>query len=101
MFCLILRLCVTIGTKTPVEDAQVFSLLGNPTNADFSVLDFGNNISLEKNITMTNAVGQLVHQWNVNSNETTFKVQTTDLQSGMYFVTVKVGNRYFTRKLVK
>jgi hypothetical protein len=93
--------CVTIGTKTPVEDAQVFSLLGNPTNADFSVLDFGNNISLEKNITMTNAVGQLVHQWNVNSNESTFKVQTTDLQSGVYFVTVKVGNRYFTRKLVK
>jgi hypothetical protein len=93
--------CVIIGTNTPVEDAQVFSLLGNPSNADFSVLDFGNVVFLEKNITMTNAVGQLVHQWNVNSNEPTFKVQTADLQHGMYFVTVKVGNRFFTRKLVK
>ncbi|HRI60290.1 MAG TPA: T9SS type A sorting domain-containing protein [Saprospiraceae bacterium] len=92
--------CVS-ATNSPVEDAQVFSLLGNPSGAGFSVLEFGSEVAQEKSITLTNGIGQQVRQWNLNSSDATFKLQTADLQSGLYFVTVRAGDRFFTRKLVK
>jgi len=42
-----------------------------------------------------------MQQWNLNNGDATFKLQTIDLQSGIYFVTVRAGDRFFTRKLVK
>lgn len=92
--------CVS-GIHSPVEDAGVFSLLGNPSNAGVSVLDFGNNVSQEKQIALTNTIGQVLNQWIVAEAGNTFQIQTTDLQPGIYFVTVHAGNRFFTRKLVK
>ena len=92
--------CVS-GTNAPVEDAQVFSLLGNPSDAGYSVLQFGNDVSSEKHITLTNGLGQQVHQWSLNNSDVAFNLKTTDLQSGIYFVTVRAGDRFFTRKLVK
>jgi hypothetical protein len=50
---------------------------------------------------MTNSVGQVVHFWNTSGNDRNFRLQTADLQAGVYFVTVNMGNRYYTRKLIK
>ena len=92
--------CVS-GTNAPVEDAGVFSLLGNPSGTGTSVLDFGADISTEKHIILTNALGQPAGQWNLAGGNSKFSIQTVDLQPGIYFVTVNAGNRFYTRKLVK
>jgi Glycogen recognition site of AMP-activated protein kinase len=89
------------GVKSVIEDAQVFSILGNPSASNETILNFGNNTNLEKNITLTNAIGQKMHQFTVNKFEASYILPTGDLTAGFYFVTVNVGNRYFTRKLVK
>jgi len=90
----------TTGTNTPAEDALVFSLLGNPSNDGFSVLDFGNDFTSDKHILVTNTLGQVISHWNVEVGKSTFTFQTKELQSGIYFITVKAGNRFYTRKLV-
>jgi hypothetical protein len=92
--------CVS-GVNTLIEDVQLFNLLGNPAGTGESVLVFGYNAPADKTITMTNSIGQVVHFWNTSGNDENFKLQTADLQPGIYFVTVKMGNRYYTRKLIK
>ena len=90
----------TTSTLTPEKDAQVFSLMGNPSSLGYSILDFGTDLTSEKYITLTNSLGQVVRQWSVADGSSSFEVQTKDLQAGIYLVTVKVGNRFYTRKLV-
>lgn len=92
--------CVS-GANAPIEDAQVFSLLGNPSGAGYSLVEFGSEVPADKSVTLTNSIGQQVRQWNLNSSDATFSLQTTDLQAGIYFITVRAGDRFFTRKLVK
>lgn len=92
--------CVS-STITPVEDANVFTLLGNPSPDGGSVLQFDSKNLEGKTITLSNTVGQTVHQWHIPQGMASFSMETADLKAGLYFVTVREGNRYFTRKLVK
>ncbi len=91
----------TSGTNNLIEDAQVFTLLGNPAGAGASVLMFENLVSEEKTIVVSNAVGQVLNQTELASGAASFEFETGGLQSGIYFVTVRAGGRFFTRKLVK
>lgn len=90
----------TTSTITPQKDAMVFNLNGNPSGNGYSVLDFGDDRNTEKYITLSNSLGQVIRQWVVADGSSTFEIQTSDLQAGIYLVTVKVGNRFYTRKLV-
>lgn len=90
----------TTSTTSPDKDSQVFSLLGNPSSLGYSILDFGTDQSTEKYITLTNSLGQVIRQWSVADGSSSVEVKTNNLQAGIYMVTVKVGNRYYTRKLV-
>jgi hypothetical protein len=91
----------TTATQAPWEDARIFTILGNPTGEAFSVLNFGTTTIAENAVTLTNPLGQVIDQWFVAAGNTTFTLPTANLAPGMYFVTVKQGNRFFTRKLVK
>jgi hypothetical protein len=90
----------TSSAITPEKDARVFSLLGNPSGLGYSILDFGTEWTADKYVTLSNSLGQVIRQWVVTDGNATFKVDTRDLQSGIYMVTVKVGDKFFTRKLV-
>jgi hypothetical protein len=90
----------TSATQAPAKDAQVFRLLGNPSGLGYAVLDFGDDRSSEKYISLSNSLGQVIQQWIVADGSASFDLQTNDLQPGIYLVTVKVGNRFYTRKLV-
>ncbi len=98
--CSIDALCSS-GAYAPVEDAGVFQLLGNPSAGGFSVLDFGSAVVAEKFVTLTNAVGQTIGQWTVADYSSAFQLPTTSLDAGVYFVTVQVDQRFYTRKLIK
>jgi Secretion system C-terminal sorting domain/Carbohydrate-binding module 48 (Isoamylase N-terminal domain) len=92
--------CVS-GTDAPVSDAGLFQLLGNPVQNDAAMLQFGNDISAEKLVQVTNTVGQVIHTISVQSGDTQLSLPLEKIPSGIYFVTVRAENRYFTRRFVK
>jgi hypothetical protein len=92
--------CIS-SVQSPVEDARIFTLLGNPAAENNSILMFNDNNSLDKTVVLTNGLGQSLRQWQVAAGVPTFTLETADIAAGMYFITVWEGNRFFTRKLVK
>ncbi len=90
----------TTSTVTLQKDDRVFELHGNPPGNGNTIVHFGNDLSTDKIITLTNALGQFLSNWNVSDGQRTFTIQTHELKQGVYFVTVKSGNRFFTRKLM-
>ena len=97
--CAIDALC-TVGTQTLQNDESVFSLHGNPSSSGYSILHFGDDALDEKWVTITNSLGQEIAHWKVAPGVPTFNLPTNELQHGMYLVTVKVDNRFYSRKLV-
>ncbi len=83
------------------KDATLFNLWGNPPVAGFTYLDFGTNTLDNKFVTVSNSLGHTVRVINIPSSVTDFELNVRDLPSGVYFVHVRMGDRYFTRHLVK
>ncbi len=54
------------------------------------------------NLTIVNLLGQVVHHESVdnNSHTHTFEVDVTNLDSGIYFYTVEIGNNSVTKKML-
>ncbi|MCC6411656.1 MAG: glycogen-binding domain-containing protein, partial [Saprospiraceae bacterium] len=75
--------CVS-GTNAPVEDAQLFELIGNPSTAGYSILAFGNEVNDAKEVMLFNSIGQAVHTYHLDRSEVAFKMNTADLQPGIY-----------------
>jgi len=91
----------TVGTVTPQSDARVFDLQGNPPVNGLSQLVFGNDIPGEKYITLNNTLGKTIRHWHVDEGTSSQQMSTAGLPAGLYFVTVKTGNHFYTRKLMK
>ncbi|MBK9984818.1 MAG: T9SS type A sorting domain-containing protein [Saprospiraceae bacterium] len=98
--CFIDAAC-TVGTINPTQDEHVFSLYGNPSINGQSVLEFGDQVKGEKVVSLTNTLGQNIRNWRVDEGITTQHMSTAGLPSGLYFVTVTAGNRFYTRKLTR
>ncbi|MBL7826434.1 MAG: hypothetical protein JNJ57_07385 [Saprospiraceae bacterium] len=92
--------CVS-GVSNLVEDEQVFTIWGNPAVSNATMLMFDHAAYQEKEILISNAIGQVVGQWMVSKDASYFEVDTTRFESGVYLVTARIGDRFFTRKLVK
>lgn len=90
----------TSAASSLAKDESVFSLDGNPASAGYTVLHFGDDALAEKWITVSNSLGQVVEHWKLPAGITTYNLSTNDWQQGMYMITVKVDNRFYTRKLV-
>ena len=54
------------------------------------------------NLSISNLLGQVVHQQSVNSNAsiTTFDVNVSNMDSGLYFYIIEVGNSSVTKKML-
>ncbi len=54
------------------------------------------------NLSISNLLGQVVHQESVNNNALahTFNVNVSNLESGIYFYTIKIGNSSITKKML-
>jgi Secretion system C-terminal sorting domain len=98
--CFTNALC-TSGTDSPVQDAKLFQLLGNPAQNNVTTLSFGGDIATEKQVDVTNTLGQVVHTFMVQAGEAQVVLPLDQISAGIYFVTVRTENRYFTRSLVK
>jgi hypothetical protein len=92
--------CVS-GTNQPTLDAGLFSVNGNPVQQNMAILAFGNDTPAEKTIELTNTIGQVVHRIAIESSQNQYTLPMDGLPSGMYFVTVRAENKFFTRSIVK
>lgn len=88
----------TVGLNDLTSDSNVFSLWGNPSSNGSSILDFGTDTQ-SKNIQLTNTLGQVIKVWQTGEGTNSFQIPTQGLPSGMYYVTVFAGNKFYTRKL--
>jgi hypothetical protein len=79
----------------------VFRILGNPAPADAALLQFGTSVLGKKEVILTNSIGQAAGWWQVTDASELFELPIQNLPSGVYFVHVQIGERYYTRKLVK
>lgn len=68
-----------------------FNIYPNPSNGVFTV-----NIEGQANITVVNLAGQVVDTRTINGTQTI----NLDVESGMYFVSVKIGDSVATKQLI-
>ncbi len=92
--------CVS-GLNALTEDPNLFQILGNPSVNGFSVLDFGKAVTADKTVSLLNSEGRMLGQWVVAGYSANFRIATADLPAGIYLVTVREGDRYLTKKLVR
>ena len=87
---------VICATTTNVENytpTDIISLYPNPSNNIVNILS-SNNI---ENIKVINTIGQTVFEKNIGSNYT--QINTSDFNSGIYFIQVKCKNGITTKSL--
>ena len=91
----------TSGLEQLLRDETMFSLNGNPSLQGYTILNFGDHVITEKQVSITNSLGQTIDQRQVAEQATVYSLQTAGLAPGIYFITVTAGDRFYTRKLVK
>jgi hypothetical protein len=85
---------------SPISTATDFSLAPNPAQDQVNV-KINSNGAFQTKIVITNAVGQLVYENNnVDAKLSNLNISTSDLEKGVYFVSVIQNNQTFTKKLV-
>ncbi|HEY9886381.1 MAG TPA: T9SS type A sorting domain-containing protein, partial [Vampirovibrionales bacterium] len=80
-----------------------FNLYPNPTNDGFFIEIEDNELSEQASIFMTNIVGEKVKDIASGSLSTNTKrifVETSNLSSGIYFVSYQNNGRRITKKLI-
>ncbi len=75
-----------------------FTISPNPAS-DYIAVDFTKTNSAKSNITITNILGEIVKQENLLSEKRTV-FSTSDLQEGIYFLTLQSGQTTETKKIV-
>jgi len=90
----------TSGASSLQKDASLFTLMGNPV-ANNALLSFGNAQKEEIQITMTNTLGQVIQQVQLDGTTQQYTLPTSALQTGLYYITVQSGTRFFTEKVIK
>jgi hypothetical protein len=82
-----------------IANQNEFTLAPNPANEQVN-LKLNYPVKQTK-VTITNSVGQIVYENNnVDSRWSNLNINTSDLEKGVYFVSVIQNNQTFTKKLV-
>jgi len=83
-----------------IANKTEFSLAPNPAQDQVNVR-INSASATQTKIVITNAVGQLVYENNnVDAKLSNLNISTSDLEKGVYFVSVIQNNQTFTKKLV-
>ncbi len=91
--------CALISSVNFIQLTDVFTLMPNPAQA-FTQLKFGDeNISVEKNLEVYNAIGQLVHKVDLN-NIDNYILHTNNFATGIYSINVETEKGIQIERLV-
>jgi len=81
-------------------DQLTFTISPNPTSGKFQ-LNFAENGVKTENIQVVNGLGQSIKFSIRNINSTSFEVNLSDAESGIYFVKISNGTRTSIERIVK
>jgi hypothetical protein len=82
----------SIATNAP-QNALNWSISPNPNNGDFVI-----NAPENAELTVCNAIGQIVTQLKLSQQQNNLNLQK--ISSGIYFLTLKMGEKFETKKVV-
>lgn len=85
--------------KEELKKTISYSIQPNPNTGFFS-LSFNTMLTSDALLKIKDLTGREVHQQLLPSNNSSFSIQTSGLVSGVYFVTVQVGNFVKTEKII-
>ena len=86
----------TLGINT--FDSNAFSVYPNPSNGNLTIKT---NLPIEKaSITVSDLNGRIVHQLNADVLENQ-SLDLSELQSGMYILTIKNESYNYSQKIIK
>jgi len=86
-----------VGTKIPKEMESAYILFPNPSNGTMYIKI--KNISEKTDLTIRNLQGLLIYN-NLYTNVSNIELDI-NLDSGLYFVTIKTGKETQTMKLIR
>lgn len=88
-----------IGITEVSALAQFVNIYPNPTAGSFNI-DFSSINSENVNVSVMNLIGQEVYTSNFSVNDSAIKsVDLGDMNNGIYFVRIQIGNEAFTTKI--
>jgi len=92
--------CIS-SVKDLAVDNNLFKLIGNPISNNILEMIFNEANDSDKNILISNTVGQIVRIENVDIQNAKRSLDISALQSGIYYVTVNTKSHTLTQKFVK
>lgn len=93
----------TVGIEELNAEKINIKLYPNPSKNDFSTLSFDLENNEQVTITLLNNLGQniqSIHNGNLPKGNNKITVKTANLSQGLYFLSIKVGNKISTQKLL-
>jgi hypothetical protein len=88
------------STNQIILDENLFTLQPNLVSNNYTNIHFSNNMAIQQaSIGVFNALGQQVSNILVESRDV-YRMNVSNLPSGMYYVNVRVGNKMATKRMV-
>lgn len=88
-----------MGLSPVVEEALSWDIAPNPNAGEFKI-NLNNATSGNIRVVISDLTGRNLRDLPVDSNSTFFQADTSDLPSGMYFVTLQTANLKTTKRMV-
>ncbi len=90
-----------LGKATGIDENNVarFNAYPNPTS-DFVQINFAEATASSATFTINNMIGQEVKGATIPTGTSSYKISTTDLSKGIYFIKTTVGKSVSTQKLI-
>ncbi len=92
--------CDAVGVNGLEIDETLFNLQPTLVSGDYTNVIFGQKvISQDKEITILNSVGQIISNVNIQNTDS-YKINTSEYTSGLYFVNIRTETTMLTKKFV-
>ncbi|MEM1319647.1 MAG: T9SS type A sorting domain-containing protein [Bacteroidota bacterium] len=92
--------CEIVSTRDLTVDNSLFSIAPNPAN-EFTLLQFNNRTGEELQLSLFNTLGQRLLSTELDGWTNTYQLDMQNLNSGIYWIHVQVGNTIANQKIVK
>ena len=93
--------CDTLtSTVSEIKFENIFDLFPNPA-CDHFTLSLTAPLNSGSLIVITDQLGKIIRRVNINTNSTSYEINTADIMQGIYFVSIQNGQRILgTQKIV-
>ena len=90
-----------VGLNETKKPTSQFSVYPNPSKNNFTIY-IANQLNQSLSYTINDVFGKIVQEGNFQPNESLFKqnINTTNLENGCYFITLKGINVNETKKII-